>query len=66
MPKQTVKNGLKAKKMKLPQMKLFLKKLIELTCILHVSISPFHFAKSLKNSLELIQSYEGVPFKGPK
>ena len=40
MPNQTVKNGLKAKKIKLPQMKLFLKKQN-----FHVPISPFHSEK---------------------
>ena len=32
MPNQTAKNGLQAKKIKLPQMKFFLEKLIKLQC----------------------------------
>ena len=45
MPNQTVKNGLKAKKIKLPQMNFFLKKLLNF----YVPISPFHSAKFLKS-----------------
>ena len=50
MPSQTVKNDLKAKNIKLPQMNFFPKKTNEI----------------LKKLLELIQSYEDVPFSGPK
>ena len=57
MPNQTVKNGLKAKKIKLPQMNFFLEKQN-----FHVPISPFSFCKILKK----FQSYEDVPFLGPK
>ena len=32
----------------------------------HVTISPFHSAKILKQFLKLIQSYEDVPFSGTK
>ena len=45
MPNQTIKNGLKAKKIKLPQMNFFLKKLLNF----YVPISPFHSAKFLKS-----------------
>ena len=63
MPNQTVKNGLKAKKIKLPQMNFFLEKqLIKFSC----TYSPLSFCKILKNFLEPIQSYEGVPLSGPK
>ena len=47
MPKQTVKNGLKAKTIKLPQMN-FLSKKPRWNC--HIPISPFHYAKFKKNS----------------
>ena len=63
MPNQTVKNGLKPKKIKLPQMNFFIKKkLIKFSC----TYQPFSFCKILKKFLELIQSYEDVPFSGPK
>ena len=63
MPNQTVKNGLKAKKIKLPQMNFFLKKqLIKFSC----TYWPLSFCKILKKFLGLIQSYEDVPFSGPK
>ena len=63
MPNQTVKNTLKAKKIKLPQMNLFLKKqLIKFSC----TYWPLSFCKILKKFLGLIQSYEDVPFSGPK
>ena len=45
MPNETVKNGIKAKKIKLPQMNIFLEKLINF----HVPIGPFHYARFLKN-----------------
>ena len=63
MPNQTVKNGLKAKKIKLPQMNFFLKKqLIKFSC----TYWPLSFCKILKKFLGPIQSYEDVPFSGPK
>ena len=48
MPNQTVRNGLKAKKIKLPQNNFFLKKQLKIkfSCIYW----PFHSAKFLKNS----------------
>ena len=63
MPNQTVKNGLKAKKIKFPQMNFFLEKqLIKFSC----TYWPLSFCKILKKFLGLIQSYEDVPFSGPK
>ena len=63
MPNQTVKNGLKTKKIKLPQMNFFLEKqLIKFSC----TYWPLSFCKILKKFLGLIQSYEDVPFSGPK
>ena len=63
MPNQTVKNSLKAKKIKLPQMNFFLEKqLIKFSC----TYWPLSFCKILKKFLGLIQSYEDVPFLGPK
>ena len=58
MANQTVKNGLKAKKIKLPQMNFFLEKqLIKFSC----TYWPLSFCKILKKFLGLIQSYEDVP-----
>ena len=63
MPNQTVENGLKAKKIKFPQMKFFLKKqLIKFSCTYWL----LSFCKILKKFLGPIQSYEDVPFSGPK
>ena len=63
MPNETVKNGLMAKKIKLPQMNFFLEKqLIKFSC----TYWPLSFCKILKKFLGLIQSYEDVPFSGPK
>ena len=63
MPNQTVKNGLKAKKIKLPQMNFFLKKqLIKFSC----TYWPLSFCKILKKFFLPIQGYEDVPFSGPK
>ena len=63
MPNQTVKNGLKAKKMKLTHMIFFLEKqLIKFSC----TYWPLSFCKILKKFLGPIQSYEDVPFLGPK
>ena len=63
MPNQTVKNGLKSKKIKLPQMNFFIKKkLIKFSC----TYQPLSFCKILKNFLEPIQSYEDVPLLSPK
>ena len=62
MPNQTVKNGLKAKKIKLPQMNFVLEKqLIKFSC----TYQPLSFCKIFKKFLEPIQSYEDVPFSGP-
>ena len=63
MPNQTVKNGLKAKKIKLPQMNFFLKNK-QWNCHVHL-LAPF-IMQNLKKVLGLIQSYENVPFLGPK
>ena len=58
MPNQTVKNGLKAKKIKLPQMNFFLEKqLIKFSC----TYWPLSFCKILKKFLGPIQSYEDLP-----
>ena len=63
MPNQRIKNGLKAKKIKLPQMNFFLEKqLIKFSCT-YWSLS---FCKILKKILGPIQSYEDKPFSGPK
>ena len=51
MHNQTVKNGLKAKKIKLPQMNL---------------LAPFILQNLKKKFLEPIQSYEDMPFSGLK
>ena len=58
MPNQTVKNSLKAKKIKLPQMNFVLEKqLIKFSC----TYQPLSFCKIfIKKILELIQSYVGV------
>ena len=63
IPNQIVKNDLKSKKIKLPQMNLFLEKqLIKFSCIYW----PLSFCKILKKFFRLIQSYEDVPFSGRK
>ena len=63
MLNQTVKNGLKVKKIKLPQINFFLeKKLIKFSC----TCWPLSFCKIKKKILGSIQSYENVPFLGPK
>ena len=63
MPNQTIKNGLKAKRITLSQMIFFLKKqLIKFSC----TYWPLSFCKILKKFLGPIQSYEDVPFSGPK
>ena len=63
MPNQTVKNGLKAKKIKLPQMNFFLEKqLIKFSCIYW----PLSFCKIKKKILGPIQSYKDVSFSHPK
>ena len=63
MPNQTVKNGLKAKKIKLPQMNFFLEKqLIKFSCIYW----PLSFCKIKKKILGPIQSYKDVSFPHPK
>ena len=63
MPNQTVKNGLNATKIKLSQMNFFLEKqLIKFSC----TYWPLSFCIILEKLLQLIQSYEDVPFSGPK
>ena len=62
MANQTVKNGLKAKKITLPQMNFFLQKLIKFSC----TYWPLSFCKILRKLFGLIQNYEDVPFSGPK
>ena len=63
IPNQIVKNDLKTKKIKLPQMNLFLEKqLIKFSW----TYWPRSFCKIKKKLLRLIQSYEDVPFSGPK
>ena len=63
MSNQTVKNGLKVKKIKLLQMIFFLEKqLIKFSC----TYWPLSLCKILKKFLGPIQSYEDVPFSGPK
>ena len=63
MPNQTVKNALQAKKIKLPQMNFFLEKQLKKFSYTYWSLS---FCKILKKFLGLLQSYEDVPFSGPK
>ena len=58
MPNQTVKNGLKAKKTKLPQMNFFLEKQLKFSC----TYWPLSFWKNLKKFLGPIQSYGDVTF----
>ena len=55
MPNQTVKNGLKAISIKLPQINFFLK---NFSC----TYQPLSFCKILKK----LQIYEDVPFSDPK
>ena len=62
MPNQRVKNGLKAKKIKLPQMKFFSRKAIKFSC----TYTPISFCKILKEFFELIQSYQDVLFSVTK
>ena len=63
MPNQRIKNGLKAEKIKLSQRNFVLKKqLIKFSC----TYWPLSFCKIWKKLLGLIQSYEDVPFSGPK
>ena len=63
MPNRTVKNGLKAKKIKLPQINFFLnKQLINFSCTYWL----LSFCNILKKLLGPIQSYENAPFLGPK
>ena len=60
---QTVKNSLKAKKIKLPQSNFFLEKLLIKFSCTYCTYLPLSFCKILKKSLEPIQSYEDVPFR---
>ena len=57
MPNQAVKNGLKAKKIKLLQINFFSRKAIKFSC----TYQPLSFCKILKQFLELLQSYQDVP-----
>ena len=60
MPNQTVKNGLKAMKIKLPQMNFFLKKQL-------IKVSRTYFiGQILKKFFQQIQSYEHAQLLGPK
>ena len=63
MPNQTVKNVLKAKKIKLPQMIFFSRKTTDK--IFMYLLAPF-ILQNLKKFLEPIQSYEDMPFSGLK
>ena len=60
---QTVKNNLKAKKIKLPQLIFFPRKTTNK--IFMYLLAPF-ILQGFKRFLELIQSYEDVPFPDPK
>ena len=63
MPNQTVKNGLIAIKIKLPQMNFFLEKqLMKFFMYLLVPL----ILQNLKKFFQQIQSYENAPFLGPK
>ena len=63
MPNQKVKNSLKAKNIKLPQMKFFLKRQqMGFSCTYWLLL----ICKILKKFLGSIQSYQDVPFSGPK
>ena len=63
MPNQTVKNGLKAKKIKLPQMNFVLEKqLIKFSC----TYQPLSFCKSFKNILRANPELWGCAIFGPK
>ena len=64
MPNQTVKIGLKAKKMKLPNCPEQNYFGTNYCYYFHLPIGPFHCAKLKKKNLQ--QSYEDVPFSGPK
>ena len=64
MPNQTVKNALKAKKIKLPQMIFFSWKTTNK--IFMYLLALFILQNFQKKFLELIQIYEDVPFSGPK
>ena len=63
MSNQTVNNGLKATKLKLPKNLFLEKRLIKFSC----TYWPLSFWKIWKKKfLEPIQSYEDVPFLAPK
>ena len=63
IPNQTVKNGLKAKKIKFPEMNFFLEKqLIKFSCTYWL----LSFCKILKDFFGPIQNYKVVPFSSPK
>ena len=60
---QKVKNGLKAKKIKLlPQMNFFLEKQLTFSC----TYWPLSFSKIFRKFFGRLQGYEGMSFSGPK
>ena len=61
MPNQTVKYGLKAKKIELPHINFFLEKQ---QIKFSRTYCPLSFCKIFKKLLASIQSYEDVPFSG--
>ena len=65
---QSVKNGLKVKKIKLPQMNFFLEKQLINKPLLLLSSTywPFSLCKTLKKFLQRIESYGDASFLGPK
>ena len=63
MANQTVTNSLEAKNINLPQVNFFLKKQLIKFSSTYWLLS---FCEILKKFLEPIQSYEDVPFLGPK
>ena len=62
MPNQTVKNGRKAEKFKLPPNDIFSRKTTNKISMR--LLVPF-ILQNLKKLLELIQCYEDVPFSDP-
>ena len=63
MANQTVKNGLKAKKIKLPQTNFFSRKTTNKISM--YLLAPF-ILQNFKKILEPIQNYEDVPFSSSK
>ena len=62
MLNQTVKKGLKVKKDQIASNEIFSRKTIKFSCAYY----RLSFCKILKELLELIQSYQNVPFSDPK